>query len=183
MSVSRVRPDGAASAEPLRVAVLTVSDAGARGERADTSGDAASDWASARGYQVVDRAVVPDETVAIVGRLAAWCDGDGVDLVLTTGGTGLSPRDVTPEATRAVLDREAPGIAERIRALQLERFPRAALSRGLAGTRGRTLVVNLPGSTGGVRDALAALDALVDHACDVLRGRFTEHGAPGETSA
>jgi len=163
----------------MRVAVLTISDAGSRGERVDTSGDAAAAWAEARGYEVVARAMVPDESDRIAARLSAWCDGDAADLVLTTGGTGLSPRDVTPEATRAVLQREAPGIAERLRAMSMERFPRAALSRGLAGTRERTLIINLPGSTGGVRDALSALEPIVDHAVAVLRGAFTEHDARG----
>ena len=159
----------------MRVAILTVSDAGARGERADYSGDAIAGWARARGAAVAARAMVPDESVAIAGQLAAWCDGGDVDLVLTTGGTGLSPRDVTPEATRAVLEREAPGIAERIRVLSVDRFPRAALSRGVSGVRGRTLVVNLPGSTGGVRDALHALEPVVDHACAIVRGDPTDH--------
>jgi len=95
--------------------------------------------------------------------------------VLTTGGTGLSPRDITPEATRAVIERDAPGIAERLRVTSMERFPRAALSRGLAGVRNRSLVVNLPGSTGGVRDALAALDPIVDHAIQIVRGTPTDH--------
>ena len=98
------------------------------------------------------------------------------DLILTTGGTGLTPRDVTPEATRAVLDREAPGIAEALRMSVYQRFPRAALSRGLAGVRGRSLVVNLPGSTGGVRDGLAVLDGLVEHAVQLVRGEQTGHG-------
>jgi molybdenum cofactor synthesis domain-containing protein len=159
----------------MRVAVLTVSDAGARGERADTSGDAIVARAEQRGDGVVARELVPDETVRIVHWLTRWCDDDVADLVLTTGGTGLSPRDVTPEATRAVLERDAAGIAERIRVLSVERFPRAALSRGLAGTRARTLVVNLPGSTGGVRDALAALDPIVAHAIAVLRDAPTDH--------
>ena len=154
----------------MRIALLTVSDAGARGERADRSGDLVAEWATARGASLVERALVPDETVEIARRVAGWCDAGVADLVLTTGGTGLSPRDVTPEATRAVLEREAPGIAERIRVLCMNDFPRAALSRGIAGVRARTLVVNLPGSPGGVRDALAALDAIVDHACDVVRG-------------
>ena len=161
----------------MRIAILTVSDAGSRGERADTSGDAVVAWAAARGDEVVARDLVPDDTAAIVGKLLAWCDADAADLVLTTGGTGLSPRDVTPEATRVVIEREAPGIAERIRVSCLESFPRAALSRGVAGVRHRSLIVNLPGSTGGVRDALSALAPIAQHACDILRGVVTDHGS------
>jgi molybdenum cofactor synthesis domain-containing protein len=162
----------------LRIAILTISDAGYRGERRDTSGDAVAAWAEGRGDTVVDRALVPDDTVEIVRRVMTWCDGDQADLVLTTGGTGLSPRDVTPEATMSLLDRQAPGISERIRVMEIERFPRAALSRGVAGVRGRTLIVNLPGSTSGVRDALAALDPIAAHACDIVRGRATDHSPP-----
>jgi molybdenum cofactor synthesis domain-containing protein len=161
----------------MRVAILTISDAGARGERADTSGEVAEAWAQGRGYDVVARQLVPDESVQIVSTLATWCDEDAADLVLTTGGTGLSPRDVTPEATRAVLERDAPGIAERIRVLSLESFPRAALSRGLAGVRKKTLIINLPGSPGGVKDGLAALDAIIDHAIAVLRSERLDHDA------
>src|SRR5262249_11531258 len=109
----------------MRVAILTVSDAGAKGERADTSGDLAQQWAVARGYEVAQRQLVPDDTTRIVSALATWCDSDAADLVLTTGGTGLGPRDVTPEATRAVIARDVPGIAERIRILSIESFPRA----------------------------------------------------------
>src|SRR3954469_23305479 len=159
----------------MRVAILTISDAGARGERTDTSGEAIENWALGRRYTVVDRALVPDETVAIVAQLVDWCDSDATDLVLTTGGTGLSPRDVTPEATRAVIEREALGIAERLRILSIQSFPRAALSRGLAGVRKRTLIVNLPGSTSGVNDGLDPLDPIVDHAISVLRGERLDH--------
>lgn len=163
----------------IRVAILTVSDACSRGERADASGDAIATWAAAQGRIVADRATVPDDSVQIAARLAAWCDGDAADMVLTTGGTGLSPRDITPEATRAVLDREAPGIAERLRAASAERFPRAALSRGLAGVRARTLIVNLPGSPGGVRDGLAVLEPIAEHAVAILRDAPTEHSPGG----
>ena len=160
----------------LRIAILTISDAGSRGERVDTSGDAIASWASAKGYTLAERALVPDETGRIAAAIMGWADGDAADLILTTGGTGLTPRDVTPEATRAVLDREAPGIAEALRMSVYQRFPRAALSRGLAGVRGRSLVVNLPGSTGGVRDGLAVLDGLVEHAVQLVRGEQTGHG-------
>jgi molybdenum cofactor synthesis domain-containing protein len=159
----------------MRVAVLTVSDAGARGERADGSGDAIASWASTQGCELAARALVPDDGVAIARQLAQWCDEDCADLVLTTGGTGLSARDVTPEATRAVLERDAPGIAERLRGVTGENVPRAALARGVAGVRARTLVVNLPGSRAAVVECLAALEPIVHHAVDILRGSVTEH--------
>ncbi len=159
----------------MRAAILTISDAGARGDRADGSGDAIASWLEDRGHTMAARALVPDDSVAIVRQLLAWCDGDAADLVLTTGGTGLSARDNTPEATRAVLEREADGIAERIRVTSIDAFPRAALSRGVAGSRHRTLIVNLPGSPGGVRDALHALAPIVDHAVAIVRGERTDH--------
>lgn len=160
---------------PVRVAVLTVSDAGSRGERADTSGDAIVAWVMARGFTLTARSLVPDEVTRIAAALATWADGDAADVILTTGGTGLTPRDVTPEATRAVLEREAPGIAEAMRCSVYPRFHRAALSRGLAGVRGRALIVNLPGSPGGVRDGLAVLDDLVEHAVQLVQGGRTDH--------
>ncbi len=117
---------------------------------------------------------MPDDTLRIAQQLAAWADGAAADLILTTGGTGLSATDVTPEATRAVIEKDAPGIAEFVRAQSTPAFPKAALSRGVAGTRGAALIVNLPGSTKGVADGLAALDHLVPHAVAILRGK-TEH--------
>lgn len=159
----------------MRIAVLTISDAGHRGDRADGSGDAIVAWAAARGFTVSERVLVPDEVAEIAARLTQWADRDLADVILTTGGTGLTARDVTPEATRAVLEREAPGIAEALRMSVYPRFHRAALSRGVAGTRGKTLIVNLPGSTSGVRDGLAVLDDLIGHAAKLVRGDQVDH--------
>lgn len=132
----------------------------------------------AHGFALAGRLLVPDETVDIVRAIVDWADRDAADVVLTTGGTGLTERDVTPEATRAALTREAPGISEALRMEAIGRFPRAALSRGTAGVRGKTLVINLPGSIGGVRDGLAVLERWLPHAVDLVRGERTDHDRP-----
>ena len=160
----------------MRIAILTVSDSAARGERStDVSGDAIAAWCAANAHPVVERLVVPDGTVEIVRALLRWCDGDLVDVAFTTGGTGVSPRDVTVDATRAVIEADMPGMAERMRVPLIEGFPRAALSRGVVGVRHRTLIVNFPGSPGGVRDGIAALAPLLEHVVQTVRGSETDH--------
>src|SRR3954471_3052092 len=161
----------------MRIAILTISDACSRGERADTSGDAIVAWVSARQASVAERKLVPDETLDIVRALTKWCDKDEADLVITTGGTGLSPRDVTPEATRMVIEREAPGIAEELRRHGMASTKYSMISRGVAGVRNRTLIVNLPGSPKGVEDGLKVIEQIVDHAVKLIRGEQTTHKA------
>ncbi len=156
----------------MTAAVLTVSDGVAAGEREDRSGDVLAELLEADGYEVVRR-VVPDEREDVATMLTDLCEL--AELVLTTGGTGLGPRDVTPEATAEVVERVAPGIAEAIRADAVAKTPHGLLSRGLAGVRGRTLVVNLPGSTGGCRDGYAILRPALEHALALLRGAETAH--------
>lgn len=168
------------SPEPVRLGILTISDGVAAGERDDLSGDRIDAWAAERGDDVVARDVVADERAAIVRALARMADVEACEIVLTTGGTGVAARDVTPEATRVVVERLVPGIAERIRARGAEATPYADLGRGLAGVRGECLIVNLPGSPSGVDDGLAVLGDVVDHAVELLRGE-TGHGSTAES--
>jgi molybdenum cofactor synthesis domain-containing protein len=151
-----------------RAVVVTASNRAAAGVYADRGGPVIVEWLRGRGFDVADPVVVPDGEP--VGEALRAAVADGVDVVITTGGTGISPTDATPEVTRGVLDYEVPGLADAIRAAGAPAVPTAVLSRGLAGVAGRTLVVNLPGSTGGVRDGLGVLDGVLEHAVDQLRG-------------
>jgi len=154
----------------IRAAVITVSDRSFRGERPDTSGPAVAEMLLSLPAEVSQQVVVPDEIPYIRRALLQFSDVLGIDLVVTTGGTGVDPRDVTPEATRVVLDREVPGMAEAMRSDSQARVPTAMLSRAMAGIRGRTLIVNLPGSPGGARENLAVLLPVLPHAIGKIRG-------------
>ena len=158
--------------ESLRVAVVTVSDSVFRGERRDGSGPAVADVLQKNGWTVVDTRVVADDEAVIAATLREL-SGHGVQAIFTTGGTGLAPRDVTPEATRKVIDREVPGLSERIRQEGTRTTPTAVLSRGVAGVCGTTLILNLPGSLGGAVESLSFVLPVLQHAVDLLAGRTT----------
>ncbi|MGH9469704.1 MAG: MogA/MoaB family molybdenum cofactor biosynthesis protein [Terriglobia bacterium] len=161
----------------LRVKILVLSDGCFHGKREDVSGPALRDAVRAKGWHALALEVLPDDAAQIREQLTSWCEDGDCDLVLTSGGTGAAPRDVTPEATRAVVEKELPGLAELMRAEGVKKTRRAALSRGIGGVRHGTLIVNLPGSPRGALQSLESVQDLLEHAVDVCQGR-TEHKGP-----
>jgi molybdenum cofactor synthesis domain-containing protein len=164
----------------LTVGILTVSDRGSSGERRDRSGETIRDILSEIDAQVVDYAIVPDEKSLIAEKLTLWADGGNTDVIFTTGGTGLGPRDVTPEATLSVIHRVTPGFAEAMRVKSLVETPRAMLSRAVSGIRGSCLIINLPGSPRAVRECLRVILAVIPHAVETLKGLGGECASPEE---
>ncbi len=157
------------------VGILTISDKGAQGQRHDKSGEAIRNILSSLDSQIARYEVIPDEKEIIAGKLSEWADQGSVDVILTTGGTGLSLRDVTPEATLAVIDKVAPGFAEAMRFKTLSITPMAMLSRATAGVRGSCLIINLPGSPKAVRECLEVIMPVITHAVEIIKGEVTEH--------
>lgn len=153
----------------LRIAIITISDRSARGERPDSSGPLLKETINAQGWQATHREILPDDVVLLRDHLLALAESDKFDVILTTGGTGFGPRDITPEATQSVIERNAPGLAEAMRAASLKVTPHGMLSRGVAGIRGRTLIVNLPGSPKGAVENLQVILEVLPHAVDLLR--------------
>jgi molybdenum cofactor synthesis domain-containing protein len=163
------------SERKISAGVLTISDRGARGEREDESGVLLKETLKAFGAEVMLYKIIPDDLSEIMKTLGSWSDSGIVNLILTTGGTGPSPRDVTPEATREILDKEMPGFAEMIRAEGAKKTVRAYLSRGVSGIRGKTLIVNLPGSPRGAKDSLEIISPILEHAIEVMEGKIGCH--------
>lgn len=159
----------------LNAGVLTISDKGARGQRYDESGKVIKDNLSRAGGQIIKYEVIPDEAETISHKLAEWADEGGVDVIITTGGTGLSQRDVTPEATLSVIDKVVPGIVEAMRIKTLSKTPMAMLSRAAAGVRGKCLIINLPGSPKAVAECLEVILPVIPHAVEIIKGEVTEH--------
>jgi molybdopterin adenylyltransferase len=158
------------------VGILTISDKGSRGERQDKSGEVIREILSPMDVHIANYNIVPDEKELIVEKLVKWADEDALDVVITTGGTGLTPRDVTPEATLAVVDRIVPGFAEAMRAESLKKTPHAMLSRAVVGTRGKCLIINLPGSPKAVHECLEVILPALPHAVETLKGQADECG-------
>ncbi len=158
----------------MTIGILTVSDRRSQGEDEDKSGEVIRKVMSQFGARVVDYGIVPDEKENIVAKLTEWSDKGGVDLIITTGGTGLSPRDVTPEATLDVVDKTVPGFSEAMRAKGIKKTPRAMLSREVCGTRDKTLIINLPGSPKAVKESLLVILPALPHAIEVLKGEAEE---------
>lgn len=164
-------PENSGVAQIVAYAVLTSSDTGSAGKRVDTSGDAIVEIMDGAGHTLIGRTMLPDDFDQLSRQIKSWCDGGEVDVVLTTGGTGLSSRDVMPEVTRNVIDVEIPGMSEAMRAESMKVTQMAMISRAVAGARGSTLIINLPGSTGGVRDNLGVVLPVIGHASEVLQDR------------
>ena len=160
---------------PFAAAVLTTSDKGARGEREDTSGTVIKDLLGSIDAEIARYEVIPDDQERISEHLRRWADGGSVQLIVTTGGTGLGPRDVTPQATLAVIDYEVPGIAEAMRSEGLKHTPMSMISRAVAGVRGKTLIVNLPGSPKGVEESLSVVLPVLEHAIELITGEDSPH--------
>ena len=159
----------------INIGILTISDKGSKGQRLDKSGETIRNVVSSMNARVLKYEIVPDEKEIIVDTLSDWADSLELDVILTTGGTGLSKRDVTPEATLSIVDREVPGISEAMRVKSLEKTPTAMLSRAVVGQRGECLIINLPGSTKAVKECLEVIMPVLPHAMEIIKGEVTEH--------